>query len=76
MANATVTCPDCDLRESFERLRAARARVETHRIETGHEATWELGAFAEGVVRAGEQAGVCGIPGTTDPDAPDYWTGE
>lgn len=76
MASATVTCPDCDLGESFEKLGAARARIERHRVETGHEATWELGALDEGVVRAGDQAGVCGVPGSTDPDAPSHWAGE
>lgn len=76
MSTPTVTCPDCDLRESFEKLGAARARIERHREETGHEATWDLGSLDAGVQRAGEQAGVCGIPGSANPEAPNYWIGE
>lgn len=76
MSSATVSCPACELRETFEKLGEARACIETHRTETGHEATWELAGLDEGVERAGEQAGVCGIPGSVDPDAPNYWTGE
>ena len=63
---ATVTCPDCDLRESFEKLGPARACIERHRQETGHDPVWELGDLADGVVRAGDAAGVCGIPGSSD----------
>ena len=64
---ATVTCPDCDFEDGFEKLQAARAAIERHRRETGHDPTWELAPFSDGVVQAGEAAGVCGIPGTTDP---------
>jgi hypothetical protein len=63
---ATVTCPDCELHESFEKLGDARARIETHRRETGHDPVWELGELDKGVVRAGDAAGVCGIPGSSD----------
>ena len=63
---ATVTCPDCDLAEAFEKLGPARERIEQHRRETGHDPIWELGELSEGVVRAGDAAGVCGIPGSSD----------
>jgi hypothetical protein len=59
-SHATVTCPDCDLREAFEKLQPARERVERHRRETGHDPTWDLGSLADGVVRAGDAAGDCG----------------
>ncbi|WP_115863093.1 DUF7542 family protein [Halorussus litoreus] len=68
--HATVTCPDCDLEETFEKLAAARSRIESHRVETGHEPTWELGRLDSGVERAGDEAGVCGRPACTDPDSP------
>jgi len=67
-----VTCPACDLRETFDSLGAAREAVEKHRVETGHDPTWELPQLAAGVQRAGDEAGVCGIPGRTDADSPLY----
>lgn len=57
---ATVTCPTCGLEESFDRLAAARTRIEEHREGTGHDPLWELSRIAPGVERAGEEAGVCG----------------
>ncbi|ELZ91648.1 hypothetical protein C440_15079 [Haloferax mucosum ATCC BAA-1512] len=59
---ATVSCPECELEEAFSKLAAARMRIENHREETGHEAVWELGQFASGVEKMGNEAGVCGIP--------------
>jgi hypothetical protein len=59
---ATVSCPDCDLAEAFEKLQPARECIETHRRETGHDPVWELGDLSEGVVRMGDAAGVCGLP--------------
>jgi hypothetical protein len=59
---ATVSCHDCALHETFGRLGDARSLIERHREETGHEAVWELGRLSSGVVRAGEEAGVCGRP--------------
>lgn len=56
---ATVTCSECDLDESFEKLQQARECIETHRLETGHDPYWELGELSPGVVRAGDAAGVC-----------------
>lgn len=72
---ATVTCQACDLEETFTKLGDARAKIEAHRAATGHEAVWELARLSEGVERAGDQAGVCGVPGTTDTDSPLYWDG-
>lgn len=57
---ATVLCPDCDLRETFEKLQSARERLEAHRLETGHDTYWELGEMSSGVERAGDAAGGCG----------------
>lgn len=62
---ATVRCPTCGLEETFTKLAAARLRIEEHHDETGHDPVWELGRFAPGVEKMGEDAGVCGIP-TTD----------
>lgn len=67
---ATVTCPDCDLDETFARLRDARERIADHRRENGHRATWELHSLDAGVERAGDEAGVCGRPECTDEDSP------
>jgi len=64
--HTTVTCPDCEFEDTFEKLGRARAAVETHRRETGHDPVWELADLDEGVVRAGDAAGVCGIPDTGD----------
>ncbi|ELZ85505.1 hypothetical protein C453_06808 [Haloferax elongans ATCC BAA-1513] len=58
---ATVHCPDCGLEETFEKLAAARKRIEDHREETGHDPDWKLGRFAPGVKRMGDEAGVCGL---------------
>jgi hypothetical protein len=67
---ATVTCPDCDLRETFDRLATARAAIESHRVETGHEARWELHRLSPGVERAGREAGVCGRTACTTRESP------
>ncbi|WP_440009362.1 DUF7542 family protein [Halomicrococcus sp. SG-WS-1] len=67
---ATVTCPACELEETFTRLSAARSRIEDHRAETGHEATWELHRLSPGVEQAGDDAGVCGKPGCANADSP------
>lgn len=67
---ATVSCPDCDRSETFQKLAAARAAIETHRAETGHEATWEIHRLSAGVERAGAEAGVCGRPECSTADSP------
>ncbi|MFC4357728.1 hypothetical protein ACFO0N_07170 [Halobium salinum] len=57
---ATVTCPDCDLEETFTKLRDARLAVDRHQRETGHDPTWRLGRLDPGVERAGDAATACG----------------
>ncbi|MFB6123228.1 MAG: hypothetical protein ABEJ78_07195 [Haloferacaceae archaeon] len=69
-SRATVVCPECDLEETFATLGAARTALETHRTETGHDATWELDRLAAGVERAGEDAGVCGRTECANSDSP------
>jgi hypothetical protein len=69
---ATVTCPECDRRETFDELAAARSFIETHCDETGHEATWRLHRLDAGVERAGREAGVCGRSERTAEDSPLY----
>lgn len=56
---ATVSCPDCGLSETFEKLQAARECVATHRGATGHDPDWQLGDLSSGVERAGAAAGAC-----------------
>jgi len=69
---ATVACPECGQQETFDRLARARTFIETHRSETGHEATWELHRLSPGVERAGDDAGVCGRPPCTTESSPLY----
>ncbi|MGB9957887.1 DUF7542 family protein [Haloferax prahovense] len=63
---ATVSCLTCGLEERFSKLADARLRIEEHRAETGHDPTWELGRFAPGVEKMGDDAGVCGVNPDTD----------
>jgi hypothetical protein len=70
--HVTVSCPACDRTETFEKLGTAREFIETHRTETGHEATWGLPSLSAGVERAGDEAGVCGRPECTTTDSPLY----
>jgi hypothetical protein len=67
---ATVVCPECGFEETFTKLGAARTALESHRTETGHDPTWEVHRLASGVERAGDDAGVCGREGCTNPDTP------
>ena len=69
---ATVTCPECGRRETFDNLGRARSFIERHRDETGHDATWDLHRLDAGVERAGREAGVCGRPECTTRDSPLY----
>jgi hypothetical protein len=69
MPTASVTCPACSLRETFDRLAPARSLIEDHREATGYEADWRLGRVSPGVERAGDEAGVCGRPSCTS-DSP------
>jgi len=70
--SATVTCGACEYEESFDRLGDARAAVQAHRSETGHDPTWEIQSVAAGVETAGADAGVCGRPACTNEDSPLY----
>jgi hypothetical protein len=70
--HVTVSCGACDLTETFDKLATARECIETHRTETGHDPTWELPELASGVERAGAEAGVCGLPGSTTTESPLY----
>lgn len=67
---ATVTCSECNLDETFRKLAAARERIRDHRIETGHEAVWELHTLSSGVEQAGDEAGVCGREGCGETESP------
>lgn len=66
-----MTCA-CGFEESFDRLRDARAAVDDHRRDTGHDPTWEIHGVADGVERAGADAGVCGRPECANEDSPLY----
>lgn len=68
--NVAVECRDCGFRESHRNLGTARAALDEHESETGHSVDWEIRRVAGGVERAGDDAGVCGIPGMTNPDSP------
>lgn len=59
---ATVRCPDCGFEGAFDSLGDARAWLDDHERETGHDPTWELAELSPGVERAGAAAGVCGVP--------------
>lgn len=79
----TVTCSDCSFERVFDRLSAARVALDDHERTTGHTIDWTIGALSAGVERAGEEAGVCGIPGSSADDsllvhpiAPDHDAGE
>jgi hypothetical protein len=56
--HATVRCPECGLTETLEKLQPAHSRIESHRVETGHDPYWELGELFPGGIRAGDAAGI------------------
>ena len=66
----TVTCADCSFETTFSRLPAARVALADHERATGHTVDWTIGSLSAGVERAGEEAGVCGIPGSSADDSP------
>ncbi|ARS90886.1 DUF7542 family protein [Natrarchaeobaculum aegyptiacum] len=68
--NVVIECRGCAYRESFSRLGRARVALADHESETGHVVDWEIERVAAGVERAGEDAGVCGIPGCENPGSP------
>lgn len=66
----TVTCSDCSFESDFDRLSAARVALADHEETTGHTADWTIVSLSAGVERAGNEAGVCGIPGSSAADSP------
>ncbi|GAB3694952.1 DUF7542 family protein [Halorubrum pallidum] len=76
----TVTCVDCSFESRYDGLPSARVALDDHESTTGHDTTWTIGALADGVTRAGADAGVCGRPECTneasplvDPSRPNSW---
>ena len=69
-ASVRVVCDDCAFINTYSRLRDARVALSAHERETGHAVDWRIGRLSAGVERAGDAAGVCGIPGTADPGNP------
>lgn len=65
-----VRCVDCRFESEYDRLSAARAALDDHESTTGHEVTWEIESLADGVSRAGADAGVCGRPECANDDSP------
>jgi len=66
----TVRCGDCAFEAGYDRLPPARAALDEHESATGHEVTWAIESLAEGVSRAGADAGVCGRPECVNEDSP------
>lgn len=66
----TVRCADCPFEAGYDRLPPARAALDEHESATGHEAAWAIESLAEGVSRAGADAGVCGRPERVNEDSP------
>ena len=66
----SVRCDDCAYEAAFDSLRRARTAVSDHERATGHAVEWEIGSLAEGVERAGADAGVCGRAECANPDSP------
>ncbi|SNR52773.1 DUF7542 family protein [Halorubrum vacuolatum] len=58
----TVDCADCGFDVTYRRLREARVGLARHEAETGHAVDWRIERLSAGVERAGDAAGVCGIP--------------
>jgi hypothetical protein len=69
-----VTCTNCSFETTFSRLSAARVALADHERATGHTADWAIGSLSAGVERAGEEAGVCGIPGSSAVGSPLAWS--
>ncbi|WP_144798103.1 DUF7542 family protein [Halorubrum depositum] len=65
-----VRCVDCSFETEYDGLPAARTALDDHESATGHEVTWEIESLAEGVSRAGDDAGVCGRPECANEDSP------
>jgi hypothetical protein len=65
-----VRCDGCSYEETFQSLRAARTALDEHERETAHALDWYIGELSAGVERAGDDAGVCGRDGCSNPDSP------
>ncbi|CAI50393.1 uncharacterized protein NP_4604A [Natronomonas pharaonis DSM 2160] len=65
-----VACRDCEYTASFSSLGRARTALAAHETETGHDIDWDIDHAAEGVERAGADAGVCGSPDCANADSP------
>ena len=66
----TVRCTDCPFEAGYDRLPPARTALDQHESTTGHEVSWAIESLAEGVSRAGADAGVCGRPECVNEDSP------
>jgi hypothetical protein len=66
----TVRCADCSFESGYGGLPAARTALDDHESSTGHEVAWTIESLAEGVSRAGADAGVCGRPECVNEDSP------
>ncbi|PNW65517.1 UNVERIFIED_CONTAM: hypothetical protein BEN50_22590 [Euhalothece sp. KZN 001] len=60
MSTVTIICSGCEYRAVFDRLGGARAALQAHQDQTGHEVRWRIEEMAAGVAVMGDQAGVCG----------------
>ncbi|NUE03972.1 hypothetical protein HUB97_15940 [Halorubraceae archaeon YAN] len=68
--SVTVTCSECEYESVFQKLSDARVELAAHETETGHVVDWSIEKLSAGVEKAGDDAGVCGIPGLENPKTP------
>lgn len=69
-SRVTVRCADCSFEVTYDGLPDARTALDNHESTTGHDVMWEIEALADGVSRAGADAGVCGRPECANEDSP------
>ncbi|SEO90624.1 hypothetical protein SAMN04487948_10775 [Halogranum amylolyticum] len=67
--NVLIECRDCTFRDSFANLGRARVALADHESETGHGVDWQINRVADGVERAGDDAGICGVSGCTNTES-------
>ncbi|MFW5974207.1 MAG: DUF7542 family protein [Natrialbaceae archaeon] len=65
-----VRCDDCSHVTTHDTLSAARVALDDHESRTGHAVSWRIESLADGVRRAGADAGVCGRPECAKADSP------
>ncbi|WP_435074170.1 DUF7542 family protein [Halorubrum sp. HHNYT27] len=65
-----IRCGDCSLEAEHDRLSTARTALADHESTTGHAVAWDIESIADGVSRAGADAGVCGRPECANEDSP------